>query len=134
VARVGDELAHPFLGPLSRRCGLFPGVERGLDLGQHGVERAAEPPDLGPGIAVGHPLGQVARGDRLRGELDVGQRAQAAADGRDADDGQRHQHDRAHDQIDAGQFADGVVGVGYIDAYDDGAGGHLPTQIVGVRG
>ena len=93
VAGVGDELAHLFLGPPGGGLGPLPGVERGLDLGQHGVERAAEPPDLGPGVAVGHPPGQVAGGDRPRGELDVGQRAQAGADDRDPDDGQRDQHD-----------------------------------------
>ena len=88
VTGVGDELAHLFLGPPGGGLGRLPGVERGLDLRQHGVEGAAEPPDLGPGVAVGHPLGQVTRGDRPGGDLDVGQWAQAAADDRDTDDRQ----------------------------------------------
>ena len=93
VAGVRDELAHPLLGPPGRRLGPGPGLERRLDLGQHRVQRPAEPPHLGPRVQVGHPAGQVAGRDGPRGLLDVGQRAQAGPDDRDADDGQRDHDD-----------------------------------------
>ena len=83
VAGVGDELAYP------RLAGL-PGGERGGDVAEHPVERAADLPDLGAGIGVGgrdpHGQGDLAAvqrqfGDPGGGGGDAVERAQ-----RDADD------------------------------------------------
>ena len=61
VRRVGEEAAQPILG-------LLPVGERGLDLSEHLVQRASEPPDLGPRVRWLHAARQVAGGD-LRGGL-----------------------------------------------------------------
>ena len=107
VAGVGDEAPHPvlgapgrLLGPAGAGLGGGPGPEGRLDLGQHGVEGPAEPADLGAGVAVGHPPGQVAGRDRPGRLLDLDQRAQAGPDDDRPHPGQGQQHDHAHDQVD----------------------------------
>jgi len=52
MARVGDELAQLVFAGL-------PAVERVFDVAKHPVERRAELADFGPGVGVGHPVGQV---------------------------------------------------------------------------
>ena len=122
VAGVGDELPHPHLGPAGRRLGVGPVAERALHLGEHRVQRPAEPADLGPLVPLRHPAGQVAGRDVLRRLLDLDQRPQAAADQGHADDGQDRQHDQADDQVDADQVPDRAVHAGHVDRRDDDPG------------
>ena len=123
MAGIGHELPHPLLRPAGGQLGRGAGRERRLDLGQHGIERPAQPPDLGARIALRDAPGQVPGRDGPGGLLDVGQRAQARPDHRDPDDAQQDQQQHADDQVDGGQPADGVVGVGHVDADDEGAVG-----------
>ena len=70
VRGVGDELAHPLLGPHGPCLGRGPGEERGLDLAQHRVQRDGEPAELGLGSCSGTRRVRSPRGDRGRGPLD----------------------------------------------------------------
>ena len=72
MAGIGDELAHPLLGPAGGEFRLGPGIEGGLDLRKHRVERLRQPPDLGPRVEIRYPAGQVACGDGAGGLLDIG--------------------------------------------------------------
>ena len=133
VAGVGHEAPHPVLGAPGRLLGAAgaglgggPGPEGRLDLGQHGVEGPAEPADLGARVAVGHPAGQVAGGDRPGRLLDLDQRPQAGPDDGRPDRGQGQQHDQAHHQVDQPELAGGAV-----DAVE--AGGHDHAAAVAQR-
>ena len=104
VRGVGHELAQAFLGLRLLR-------ERPLDLGQHLVQRAPEPADLGPVLSFGHPLGQVARRDGARRVGHLAERAQAAPNHgeRQHDDGQ--EDGQAGHQLHLAQRVEGVVGL-----------------------
>ncbi len=113
---VGDEPAHRRLGPhrvglrllgcLGGRPGRVLGLggvgHRGLDAGEHGIDRGGQRPDLRSRIALRHPAGQVAARDRSRRPLHLPQWPQAPVHGRVG--GQREQrqdHDPdAHLQVD----------------------------------
>ena len=122
VAGVGGELAHPAFGPPRARLGLDLRLERGLDVGEHGVERLAQAADLGARIPVGHAPAEVPGGDLDRGLLDLGERPQAGPYHGDADEGEAEHDDRADDQVDADQPPDGLVDVAEVLADDQDAG------------
>ena len=65
--------------PRALLLGLLLRAERALDPGEHAVERGRQPADLGALVALGHALGEVAGGDRLRRPLHLAERAQAVA-------------------------------------------------------
>jgi hypothetical protein len=116
VAGVGDEAPHPLLRgagdvlrPACRCLRGGTGTEGRLDLGEHAVERAPEPADLGAGVAVWHAPGQVAGGDRRGGLFDLDQRAEARAHHRHPHGGEHQQDGGAHRHVHAAQAADGAV-------------------------
>jgi len=111
VAGVRDEAAHPLLRAARGRLRGGPCAEGGLDLGEHAVERRAEPPDLGAWVPVGDAPGELARGDGPGGLLDLDQRAQARAHDRHPDPDQDQQDPAAHGQVDGLEPADGAVDV-----------------------
>ena len=127
MACVGDELAQPIFAGL-------PAVERVFYVAKHPIERRAELADFGPGVSVGHPVGQVhvSAGQRKPGDLvgrggDLAQRAQGQAD--DADDGQPGHQQRATEDLHLDAFQPGDRGVqlgqgqpGYVDVGHPGRG------------
>ncbi|GAB3909301.1 hypothetical protein GCM10027612_85030 [Microbispora bryophytorum subsp. camponoti] len=105
VRGVGHEAAHARLRLPGRGLGGRPGLERRLDLGEHAVQRAGEPPDLGARVAVGDPAAEVPPGDGLGGRLDLRQRPQAAPYDHDADDGEQDHQGAADQRLDEGNPA-----------------------------
>ncbi len=103
MRRIGDEPAQLLLGRGAAR-------ERILDVAEHGVERRAEPPDLGP-IVLGHPQAQVAAGDVRCRRLDVAQRTQAQPDQPQAHADRRDQRRRGDEELDDEQLVQGPVGL-----------------------
>ena len=89
VGGVGDELAHPLLGGLTRGEGL-------LDLGEHGVERARQRRHLVVGLPGRDAPCQVARGDRGGGVLDLAERPEGPPHGIPPD----HPHGRDDGEAD----------------------------------
>ena len=114
VRGVGDEPAHPGLG-------RGPRAERLLDLGEHPVERGAQPADLGVLGRGGHALGQVAGGDRGRGGLDLAQRPQRAADRPRAGGGAEQDDAEPAEQQDEAHVPDGALDVAERQRDDDRA-------------
>ena len=96
VRRVGDEAAQPRLGRCASR-------RSGLDLAQHGVQRHAEPADLGVRLRALDAPREVAGGDRGRRRLDRRQRPQADADDPDAERDDPGSTRRRHEQLDQQQ-------------------------------
>jgi hypothetical protein len=140
VAGVGHEAADPLLRRTRLLLGGLLRPEGVLDPGQHPVEGGGEPADLGPVVACGHPLGEVAGRDRPGGALDARERPQAVAHqqvGRSREDRQDHQADH---QFDADQPADGRLVAGQVRADDQGvaalqfAGEHPPRRLPVGRG
>ena len=115
MAGVRDEPAHPLLGLVRRRLGLLPGVECGLDLAQHRIQRPAEAADLGARVTLRHPPVQVTVRDLSRRLLDVHQRPQVRLHDREPDDRQ-HEHDHdADDEVGADQLPQGGVLATHVD-------------------
>ena len=96
VRGVGQEPPQPVLGVLARG-------ERGLDLPQHLVQRAAEPADLGARVRRLDPPRQVAGGDLGGGLPDSAQRSQADPDHDRAERDQRQDHTGTDEQLDHDQ-------------------------------
>ena len=117
---VGDEAAQPVL-----RGGTF--GEGGLDLAQHGVERQAQPTDLGVGIGGLHPAGEVAAGDVAGRGGDAFQRQQPEPHHRQRQQGQEQEDGRGGHHLDAHQPPQGLVELG-------GREGHEQRRTVGRRG
>ena len=104
VGRVGDEVPQPLL------VGLALG-EGGLELGEHGVERQAEPSHLGALVRRRHPLAEVGEHDRARRRADALERPQPAAHQQRGGE-HHHQGDAAGDgQLEEQQLAQGGVDV-----------------------
>jgi hypothetical protein len=102
VGGVGHELAQAGL-----RAGAL--GEGALDLGQHLVEGGAQAAGLGAGIGLGHPVGQVAGGDRGGRGGHLVHRAHAQVDHPPGDEPQRQRHDRAAERAPDQQRGGGVV-------------------------
>ena len=129
VGGVGDEPAQAVLG----RVAL---TEGRLDLAEHGVEGDPEAAHLGTRIGLGHPTGQVARGDVLGGLLDVVEGAQAEAHHPEAGGRRRHQHGAGHRQLDPAQIVKGGGHVAHRQGDDElcrRSGGSRSAAARGVR-
>lgn len=106
VAGVGDEAPQAILGAVALG-------ERGLDLGEHHVQRGREPADLGVGGGDIDATGVVACGDLSGGPLDLGEGTQPEPDqyhpGRCGDreneqtDGEADQREPAGCEVQIGQ-------------------------------
>jgi len=109
VARVGDETLHPLLRSPGAGLAVRSRQVRGLDAGQHPVQRAGQPPDLGiPGRMVDAP-GQVTAGDRGCRRLDSLERRQAGPHQRQADTSQQHDGDAPGQRVGYLQAGDRAV-------------------------
>jgi hypothetical protein len=111
VRGVGDELPDLQLAAV-------PGVQRGLDVVEHGVQRRADLADLGPlvGEVRGHPLGEVdvalgqrQRGDRVRGGRHLGERPELATDEEQAAAGGQQRADHDQQRLPADERGDGLL-------------------------
>jgi hypothetical protein len=89
------------------RLGRLPLAEGRLDSGQHHVERAAEPADLGAVIGLFDALAQVAGGNRARRLGHLFQRTQSDPDREPRRGRKRNQDGAAHEQL---QFQEAVSG------------------------
>lgn len=111
VGGVGHEAAHARLrGPQPPLRGDAGGEGR-LDAAEHDVERPGEPADLGALVLAGHPLPQVAGGDRLGHPLHVPQGTEAEVD-EPQSTGQCDDHGAAgHGQLDEEEMVEGAPDV-----------------------
>ena len=71
VRGVRDELPESRFGRPEAPLRGESGSERGLDPGEHHVEGPRQPADLGVVVLAGHPLGEVALGDRAPPERSI---------------------------------------------------------------
>ena len=102
VRRVCDEPAQaPF--------GSFLGRERGLDLGEHVVQRLAKLSDLAGCIAGVHPAREVSAANQASRRDHRVDRSQAMADGSPDHPDQQHEHDQACYQDHESQVANRFV-------------------------
>ena len=80
--------------------------------------------DLGVRVRVRHPVNEITTGDRIRGPLDVAQRAQPETDQHQADDEGRQERDRGDEDLQADETANRVRDV------TDGIGDHEVVAVV----
>ena len=117
-ASATNRRSRCFGGPQpALRC--QPGAEGRLDPGQHDVEGAGQPPDLGGLVLAGDPLGEIAGGDGLGRPLHVAQGAESDADQPQPAE-QGHDHGRPGDgQLDQEQVVEGALDVAQRLGHDE---------------
>ena len=118
VGGVGHEPPQPGIGGQQALLGGDPGGKGLLDLGEHDVQGAGQPADLGGGVLPGHPLGQVACRDGLGGPLDVGERPQPQAHQPPPADQRGDDGAAGDDELDEAQAVEG--GLDLVEGLPDG--------------
>jgi hypothetical protein len=93
--------------PLRRRLGL----ESGLDLAEHGVQRHPEPPHLGARLGALDAPGQIPRRDGGRGVADRRERSKAEPDDPEGEPTERREHRGGHEQLDEEEPVQGRLDV-----------------------
>jgi hypothetical protein len=135
VRGVGDEAAQPLLGLRAYGEGVVDVLQHRVEGGAQFVHLGAAVPAVGAQREPGRRLGQVVRGDAVRGGRHVTERFQTAAQHPAAEDDQREQGEGEGDDLDRDQLPDRVLDVFHrCGADEDHPGLDLAgAQPVGAR-
>ncbi len=107
-----------------------PGAECGFDAGEHQIEGAGQPSHFGGVVLAGHPLGQIARSDRLCCQFHVPQWSESQTDQPESADERHHHRRRRHRQLDQQQVVQGAADVTERLGHDENL---VVTQLRGAH-